>query len=109
MRAKDGTVTGYYSYAGGDGRAVYVSYVADKNGYRVLQSGAGVPPSSSASASTTGEGEKTAEDDFRKVFSDFTERIKVTTIRIQNRALLKLTKRNRSRIAGDSFRVRSLE
>lgn len=80
MRGKDGTVTGYYSYAGGDGRVVYVNYVADKDGYRVL-SNTGVP-----SASVAVEGgpvEKTAgpsaaaDRDFQQVFSDFAKRIKV--------------------------------
>lgn len=76
MRAKDGTVTGYYSYADGNGQVVYVNYVADKNGYRVL-SNTGVP---SASVTIEGDVEKKgsgSEKDFQKVFADFTNRIKV--------------------------------
>lgn len=76
MRDKDGTVTGYYSYVGGNGKVVYVNYVADKKGYRVL-SNTGVP---SASVTIEGEAETKgphAEKDFLKVFSDFTKRIKV--------------------------------
>lgn len=81
MRDKDGTVTGYYSYAGGDGRVVYVNYVADKDGYRVL-SNTGVP--SASVAIEGGAVEKTAgpsaaaDHDFQRVFTDFAKRIKVT-------------------------------
>lgn len=75
FRDKDGTVTGYYSYTDGNGQVVYVNYVADAKGYRV-SSNAGVP-----SASVTVEdARKTVapvETDFRKVFADFTERVKV--------------------------------
>lgn len=76
MRAKDGTVTGYYSYVSGNGRVVYVNYVADKDGYRVL-SNAGVPSASVTVVQEKGKKSSGSEDDFRKAFTDFTKRIEV--------------------------------
>lgn len=80
IRDKDGTVTGYYSYVDGDGRVAYVNYVADQYGYRVL-SNTGVP---SAFVTIEGDDNKStdsdAQKDFGKVFADFTNRIKVTTM-----------------------------
>lgn len=68
-------MTGYYSYTDGNGQVVHVDYVADAKGYRV-SSNAGVP-----SASVTVEGARNTvapvETDFRKVFADFTGRVKV--------------------------------
>ncbi|XP_050053236.1 uncharacterized protein LOC114129516 isoform X3 [Aphis gossypii] len=74
MRDSDGTVTGYYSYADGDGRVVRVDYVADKGGYRVL-SNTGVP-SASVTVETEDGGAPAAVSDFRKMYSDLTRRIK---------------------------------
>lgn len=76
MRDSDGTVTGYYSYADGDGRVVRVDYVADKGGYRVI-SNAGVQ-SASVTVQADGGGALAAESDFRKVYTDLTRRIKVS-------------------------------
>lgn len=80
LRTKDGTVTGYYSYISGNGQLVYVNYVADKDGYRVL-SNAGVP---SASVTVVANGVERkpsgSENDFQKIFSDFTKRIKVNIL-----------------------------
>ncbi|KAF0761452.1 Cuticle protein 6 [Aphis craccivora] len=74
MRDSDGTVTGYYSYADGDGRVVRVDYVADKGGYRVL-SNTGVP-SASVTVEAEDGGAPAAVSDFRKMYSDLTRRIK---------------------------------
>lgn len=80
MRTKDGTVTGYYSYVGGNGEVVYVNYIADKEGYRVV-SNTGVPSASVTINGLVGnEKEKShSENDFQKIFSDFTKRIQVYT------------------------------
>lgn len=81
MRTKDGTVTGYYSYVGGNGEVVYVNYVADKDGYRVV-SNKGVPSASVTIEGVVGTEKENAhhENDLQKVFSDFTKRIQVTRI-----------------------------
>ncbi|XP_026813195.1 uncharacterized protein LOC113553845 isoform X2 [Rhopalosiphum maidis] len=78
MRDSDGTVTGYYSYADGDGRVVRVDYVADKGGYRVL-SNAGVP-SASVTVESDGGSAPAVVSDFRKMYSDLTRRIKNTVV-----------------------------
>ncbi|XP_025200771.1 uncharacterized protein LOC112598501 isoform X2 [Melanaphis sacchari] len=78
MRDSDGTVTGYYSYADGNGRVVRVDYVADKGGYRVL-SNAGVP-SASVTVEADGGGAPAAVTDYRKMYSDLTRRIKSTVV-----------------------------
>lgn len=80
MRSEDGTVTGYYSYTDGNGHVVYVNYVADKNGYRVV-SNTGVPSASVTIEGNAERGGSRVQGDFQKVFSDFTKRIEVTTNR----------------------------
>ncbi|VVC25470.1 Insect cuticle protein,Chitin-binding type R&R consensus [Cinara cedri] len=75
IRDKDGTVTGYYSYADGNGQVVYVNYVADAKGYRV-SSNSGVPSASVTVEGTPNIAVAPVETDFRKVFADFTERVK---------------------------------
>lgn len=79
MRNREGTVIGYYSYVGGNGEVVYVNYVADKEGYRVL-SNTGVPSASVTIEGSTDKKVSHTENDFQKVFSDFTKRIKVMII-----------------------------
>ncbi|XP_025417020.1 uncharacterized protein LOC112688168 isoform X2 [Sipha flava] len=75
IRNKDGTVTGYYSYVGDNGKVVYVNYVADQKGYRVL-SNTGVPSASVTIEGDAGTKGPRAEKDFLQVFTDFTKRIK---------------------------------
>ncbi|XP_050539471.1 uncharacterized protein LOC126904469 [Daktulosphaira vitifoliae] len=73
MRSVDGTVTGYYSYIGTNGKLEYVNYIADKNGYRILSSN--VAPSTSVKIEESKKSAN-AEKDFSSIFSEFIQHIK---------------------------------
>ncbi|XP_050419698.1 uncharacterized protein LOC126832791 isoform X2 [Adelges cooleyi] len=76
MRSADGTVTGYYSYMGAEGKLVYVNYIADNHGYRILSSS--TEPLDSKTAKVADKND--SSNDYGSVFSEFTQRIKDTVV-----------------------------